>query len=353
MATVTVHQGDLLSALGMTRPIVGAPMAGGPTTPALVAAVSSAGGLGCLAGGYSTPETIRDEIAEVRRRTPRPFGVNLFVTSTEPDLAVPPELVEVIGRLRSEIGLPTAPVRTSMPSPDEQLESVLENPPVLVSWTFGVPPAHAIAAAHAAGCLVGATATTVDEARQLDAAGVDVICSQGMEAGGHRGGFDADGGGLVGTMALVPQVVDAVERPVVAAGGIGDGRSVAAVLALGADAAQVGTALLNCLEAGTAAAHRQLLGSTAAEDTVVTPAVTGKPVRAIRNRLVDHLAAVPLLPYPQLHAWTAELRRAAAEAGRSDLMGMWAGQAAAMASEQPAGELVAQLVDDAMRILRR
>lgn len=350
---MTLAAGELLAALGVAHPIVGAPMAGGPTTPALAAAVSDGGGLGSLAAGYSRPERLRDDLRDVRRLTGRPFAVNLFVPSTQQPVPVPEDLVAVIGRLRAEVGLPERPELPVPPAFDEQLATVLDDPPALVSFTFGAPPSAAIDALHAAGCLVGATATTAGEAVELAAGGVDVVCAQGAEAGGHRGGFHDGAGALVGTMALVPQVVDAVTVPVVAAGGIADGRGVAAALALGADAAQVGTAFLACPEAGTAPAFRQRIGTLRAEDLVLTDRVTGKPVRAVRNRLVDELAGIAPVPYPQLHAWTAELRQVAAAAGKVELMGMWAGQAASTAAAaRPAAALVEEMAATARTILR-
>lgn len=343
----------LHGALGMRCPIIGAPMAGGPTTPALVAAVSEAGGLGTLAAGYLPPCRLRSDLIEVRRRTSRPFSVNLFVPSDTEERQPSGELEQVLEALGAEVGSDSGFSPTPLPSFDEQMAVTLEDPPVLVTFTFGVPAPDVVDALHDAGCLVGATATTVAEASVLETAGVDVVCAQGYEAGGHRGGFlGGSGGGLVGSMALVPQVVDAVEVPVVAAGGIADGRGVAAVLALGAVAAQVGTALLACPEAGTAPGHRRRLGLVPAEDLVLTDRVTGKVVRALRNRLTAALESVEPLPFPQMHRWTAELRRIAASRDDDDLMGMWAGQAGSLAAARPAGEVVADMAATAMRLMR-
>ena len=336
----------------MTCPVIGAPMAGGPTTPALVAAVSEAGGLGTLAAGYLPPDRMRSDIIEVRRRTSRPFSINLFVPSARVESRPSEEVEQILEALWAELGADSGIPAPSLPSFDEQLAVALEDPPVLVTFTFGTPEPDVVDALHRAGCLLGATATTVGEALVLESAGIDVVCAQGYEAGGHRGGFVGGSGGLVGTMALVPQVVDAVDLPVVAAGGIADGRGVAAALALGAVAAQVGTALLACPEAGTAPGHRRRLGRVSAEDLVLTDGVTGKVVRALPNRLTAALEGVEPLPYPQMHRWTAELRRAAATRDNDDLMGMWAGQAASLVAARPAGEVVTDMATTAKRLLR-
>jgi nitronate monooxygenase len=192
------------------------------------------------------------------------------------------------------------------------------------------------------------TATCVADARALEAAGVDAVCAQGAEAGGHRGTFDRDADPpLVGTMALVPQVVDAVKLPVIAAGGIMDGRGVAAALKLGAQAASLGTAFLLCPEAGTSAPYRAALKRARDDATVITRAFTGRPARALANRFTREMASAPIAPYLAQHNLTREIRAAAARAGDAELLSLWSGQGAALAREMPAGQLVETILREA------
>ena len=299
--------------LGLRVPIVQAPMAGGPSTPRLAAAVSEAGGLGSIAGAMLGPDALRDAIAGVRSRTSRPFAVNLFVP-------LPPPSDRGVAAWAELLGSPV-PSSPAVPRFEDQLAVVVEARVPVLSWTFGIPPLGEIDAYRLG------TATTTDEARALEAAGVDAIVVQGFEAGGHRGAFlEAPDVSLIGTLALVPQAVDAVRVPVVAAGGIADGRGVAAALVLGAQGVQLGTAFLACDEAGTSAEHRLRLG----EATTITRVLTGRAARAIRTAEVERLEAAGMVPpdYP--------LPRAFAGAEPPLL----AGQAAALARAVPAGELV-------------
>ncbi|GEJ56073.1 NAD(P)H-dependent flavin oxidoreductase [Anaeromyxobacter diazotrophicus] len=346
--------------LGIDHPLVVAPMAGGPTTPALVAASSEAGALGSFAGGYLAPEAIRAAIRDVRARTRRPFAVNLFVP--EPAAAPPGEeelraaaaALEPIGR---ELGVALRPRLAAPPDFAGQLAVVKEERVPVFSFTFGALPAEEVAALHALGIAVLGSATTVEEARALEASGVDAVVAQGAEAGGHRGTFAGPfERGLVGTLALVPQVVDAVKVPVVAAGGIMDGRGVVAALALGAAAAQLGTAFLATPESGASALHkREVLAPRGGSDpTRLTRAYSGKLVRGFATRfMVDVERAGAILPYPHQNALTGELRQAAARQERADLASMWAGQGVALARARPAGELVRELMAEAERVAAR
>lgn len=333
-----------LEAIGARLPIIQAPMAGGPDTPALAAAVSDAGGLGSLGCAYLSPEKIEEAAAAVRAKTQRPFGMNLFLRNDPPEDVA--ELARVAAELepfRRELGLsgPPAPLKP-LPSVEAQLEAVLRVRPRVFSFTFGLPTAEQLAALRAAGVLTVGTATSLDEGEALQALGVDAICGQGSEAGGHRGFFLEDG--LVGTLALTRQLVTRLRVPVIAAGGIMDGAGLRAVLQLGAVAAQLGTAFMLCPEAGTHPAHRAALKSAAARQTVITRVFSGRPARGIRNRFTETGPAPTT--FPQHQALTAELRAAAAAQGRTELMQLWAGQNAPLIRELPAAELVASLFSE-------
>jgi nitronate monooxygenase len=336
--------------LGLRFPIVQAPMAGGPDTPALAAAVSRAGGLGSLGCGYSTKEEILAVAADVRERTDRPFALNLFVRSDETvDKAAVGRVTPVLEDVRRELGLgkPTTSSRSS-DSYSVQLAAVIRARPAVFSFTFGVPSREDLEAVRGAGIFTVGTATTLTEAEALERIGVDAICAQGAEAGGHRGTFigrfeDA----LVGTMALVRQIVRRVHVPVLASGGIMDGAGIRAALVLGAAGVQLGTAFLDCPEAGTAKAHRRALSSEAARVTSITRAFSGRPARGIRNRFVELFERVEPAPFPQQQQLTADIRRAAANDGRVDLMQMWAGQGASLIRPMPAADLVETLASEA------
>lgn len=338
-------------ALGVRLPIIGAPMAGGPSTPALVAAVSEAGGLGVLGGGYLQPGALRAAIEEVRHRTDRPFGVNLLVP--EPVAVDPTRLAAGQAALQpfaDEVGATVELPRQVQPDLAEQWAVVLAARPALPGFTFGIPPDDQLGAARTVGVRTCGTATTIAEAVALERAGVDMVCAQGGEAGGHRGGFLGDpADATIALTALVPLVRDAVTCPVVASGGIMDGRGVVAAIVLGADAAQLGTAFLLCPEAGTSEPYRKAVSAAGAADTVLTTAFSGKPARGIRNRMTTGLAGVELPPYPITNALTRDLRRRAAEQGSSEHLSLWAGQGVPLARELPAATLMAHLEQETDR----
>ncbi len=329
-------------------PVIQAPMAGGWTTPGLVAAVLEAGGLGMLAGARLTCDQLREQIREVRRGSSRPFGVNLLVPTVSRADATGPVEHPLLARLRERLGLPPWPeAPPAPPSPDEALEVVLEEGVELVSFAMG-SPAPWIERVHGRGALVMASVTSVAEAEEAAAAGTDAIVAQGAEAGGHRSTFAPrapSGPPLVGTMALVPQVVDAVRVPVFAAGGIMDGRGIVAAIALGARGAQLGTRFLLAAEAGTPPAYRQRLLQADETDTVVTDVFTGRPARALRNRLVAEweVAGERPLPWPRQGLAAADLYRAS-YAADGDWAPLYAGQGLRLARRvQPAAEIVAEL----------
>ena len=349
------HRTRLTEALALRFQIIQAPMAGGPTTPALVAAVSNAGGLGTLATGYVTPEAVQQAIQGVRALTDRPFGANLFVP--EPVTATPEALAlaeALIAPYRAELGLPPASPPAFVEPFDALVEVLLAERVPVVSFAFGLLAPAQMQAFRRQGAILMGTATTVEEARLLEAAGVDFIVAQGAEAGGHRGTFLGPAeAALIGTMALVPQVVDAVRTPVVAAGGLMDGRGLVAALALGAAGVQMGTAFLLSPESGTSAPHRAAIMASTDASTHVTRAVSGKAVRAIANRLTRELAphADALPAYPIQNALTRELRQAATRQGRPDLMGMWAGQASRLAEAEGAAALLGKWAQEAERVI--
>jgi nitronate monooxygenase len=340
---------SFLEQLGIRHPIVQAPMAGGPDTPALAAAVGEAGGLGSLGCGYLSPSQIDGLVADYRARSRRPVALNLFVRDDPPpDAGAAARVTPILDDIRRELGLPTPPEPKPSPSYPAQLEAVLRARPRVFSFTFGQPAPTDVARLRAAGILVVGTATSLDEGEALVALGVDAICAQGSEAGGHRGTFigraeDA----LVGTLALTRQLVARLPLPILAAGGIMDGAGIRAALALGASAAQLGTAFLLCPEAGTHPAHRAALQSPAARQTVVTRAFSGRAARGIANRFTQLFEAVAAAPFPQQQSLTADLRAAAAKQARTDLMQLWAGQAAALVRTLPAAELMHALVTEA------
>jgi nitronate monooxygenase len=344
-----IRRMTLLELLGVELPVVQAPMAGSNDST-LAVAVSAAGGLGSLPCALLTPDRVRAEVAAVRAGTDRPFNLNFFCHADRPPSAAEGERwIDRLGPYYEELGAARPSGLTSGRAPfDEDLCALVEElrPPV-VSFHFGLPAAPLLDRVRATGAVVLSSATTVAEARWLAEHGCDVVVAQGAEAGGHRGMFlTGSAAAQVGTLALVPQVVDAVDVPVVAAGGIADARAVAAALALGAQAVQVGTAFLRTPEATTSALHRAALAGAADDATVLTNVVTGRPARGIVNRLLGEVgplsADAPAFPYAT--AGTAPLRAAAEAAGSAEFSPLWAGQAAPLAREEPAAGVVARLV---------
>jgi nitronate monooxygenase len=347
----------LLERLGIEHPIFLAPMAGGPSRPELAAAVSGAGGLGFLAGGYSTPEAIRDSVKQMRRLTDRPFGLNLFV----PEAGLAPPSTEEVARasealapFRESLGIRPPAGLPPFPRFEEQLAVAVEERVPVFSFTFGALAAADVRRLKEAGVFVLGTATTPREAGLLQAAGVDAVVAQGSEAGGHRGTFAGPAeAGLIGTMALVPQVVDRVSVPVVAAGGIMDGRGIAAALALGASAVQMGTAFLASHESGAHPRHKEAVLTRSDEDrTALTRAFTGRLARGVRNRfMVEVERRGAILPYPHQGALSQDIRQESGRQQRPEFLSLWAGQAAPLATARGAGEMVADLSRQARRVL--
>jgi nitronate monooxygenase len=336
-ATVTFSLNDL------PEPIVLAPLAGGPSTPALAAEVSRAGGLGFLGSGYKTADAARKDVEAVRAATSRPIGLNIFI----------PPPVEVDGarvrayaeRVRIEAERFGAEVGEARWSDDDwaaKLDMVAEERVPVVSFTFGCPPADVVSRLQESGSAVWVTVTDPREAEQAARAGASALVVQGIEAGGHRGSFvDRDGAGDIGLLALLRLVRRAVDLPLVATGGIVDGAGIAAVLTAGASAAQLGSAFMRAAEAGTSGAHRQALAASA--PTTLTRAFTGRAARGIVNRFLrEHSAHAPIA-YPYVNGLTSPMRAAARQRGEPDLINLWAGQAYTLAHEAPAAELMAEL----------
>ncbi|ACG77406.1 2-nitropropane dioxygenase-like protein [Phenylobacterium zucineum HLK1] len=332
-------------------PILQAPMVGA-TTAGIALAVSRAGGMGWLAAGAMAAADIEAEVAALKAALDAPFGVNLLMA---PKAA--PERWEVdaaLARLApwyEELGAarPALPNQYA-PDFDSQLEAVIRSAPPVASFTFDILTRDQVDALHGAGTLVIGTAATVAEARAWAQAGADGVCAQGFEAGGHRGNFLAGiEGSLVGTMALVTTIREAVDLPVIAAGGIMDGRGVAAALALGADAVQMGTAFLLADEAATGATWRGALAAAADDPTRLTRAFTGRYARGVENRFMREMHDVQedVPAYPVQNRLTQPLRAAADRAGDPEMMSLWAGQGVKLARPGPAGELIRRWWDEA------
>ncbi len=342
---------------GIEYPILLAPMAGA-STPELTAAVSQAGGLGAFAAAMLPPDAIRAGVARLRELTSQPFSMNLFVLERpDPDAKQLERALELLAPIRDELGLPPGePPANYCEDNDAQFEAVLEAKPAVASFTFGVLTKAQVEALKSRGILLMGTATTVAEAKVWEALGADMICAQGSEAGAHRGTFLADfESSLVGTMALVPQMVDAVRVPVVAAGGIMDGRGIAASLMLGAAGAQLGTAFLSCPESGIPAAWRNALMHARDDQTRVSRIYSGKYARGIVNEFMRKLTPVvdDVPPYPIQNALTRAIRTASGAANNPEYLSLWAGQAASMSRGLPATELFDALVRETGEVLRR
>jgi nitronate monooxygenase len=327
----------------LTEPIVLAPLAGGPSTPALAAEVSKAGGLGFLGSGYRTAEAARKDVEAVRAATSRPFGLNIF---SPPPAAVDEAAVGAYAqRIRPEaerFGSNLGEARWSDDDWAAKIDMVAEERVPVVSFTFGCPPAGVVSRLQEAGSAVWVTVTDPTEAEQAARAGATALVVQGVEAGGHRGSFvDRDGAGDLGLLALLRLVRRAVDLPLVATGGIMDGPGIAAVVVAGASAAQLGSAFMRAAEAGTSDAQRQALA--ARERTALTRAFTGRQARGIANRFLREHGAHAPIAYPHVNALTSPMRAAARQRGEPDLINLWAGQAYTLGREAPAAELMAEL----------
>jgi nitronate monooxygenase len=334
--------------LGLEVPIIQAPMAGGPSSKELVAAASEAGALGSFGFAYTQPDEMRRQAEWVRAKTRGPFGINLFVSPLPSPIEVEQQkaALDAVAAFYRELGLPPPePVKPPYaPDLEAQLRAVEEIRPAVFTVHLGGLKAEQVKRFQGKGIVVGGSANCVAEAQSLEAAGFDFAIAQGGEAGGHRGSYLRDPYlSLTGTLALTRLIVRAVKIPVVAAGGVMDGAGIAAVLALGAQAAQLGTAFLPCPESGAPQPHKDLLLRLTEDETAITEKFSGKPARGVVNRFIREMADAPQLAFPAQNDVTRKLRAASAKAGKPDFLALWAGQAAPLARALPAAELISRL----------
>lgn len=338
--------GDFLRSLAVDHPIVLGPMAGGAGSPALVAAVSNAGGLGSFGAAYLSPQQILDAARDIRALTSKPFALNLFAGGYEPDRVVDPaSMLAVVAKAHERLGLAPPAVPPNPPSPfDDQLAAVIEAKPALFSFTFGIPSADALARLRKAGIPTCGTATTLEEGKALADAGVDAIVAQGEEAGAHRGTFLRSAEeSMVPTLELTRALVAETKLPVFASGGLMDGADMKRAFDAGAQAAQFGTAFLLCPESGIPEPYREALRARA-DTTVITRVYSGRAARGLRNHFIDECDGVPVLPFRQQNDLTRAMRTESGRQGLPDYISLWAGRGVTRVREMPAAELVKTLV---------
>ncbi|MBD9540950.1 nitronate monooxygenase [Ensifer sp. ENS04] len=335
-----------LSKLGLRHPLIVAPMAGGPSSPALVAASSAAGALGSIGAAYSSPPAIAEFARAVRARTDCPFAINLFIQHPQPkvDAAALERARRATAGYRVELGLPTpefaAPYEEDF---DAQFEAVLRAKPAALSFVFGVLPAEHMRAARDAGMLIIGTATTPEETLALEESGVDAITLQGYEAGGHRGIFDPSAeDSEIGLEDLLAWSLGKVKVPLIAAGGIMTGSDIQAVLTKGASAVQMGTAFLATAEAGTSAPYRAALEGTERK-TRTTRTFSGRFARGVENRFMNEVDAAAVMPFPAQNKFTRDIRAASTAKGSPDFLSLWSGTGKGELWQGSASDLIARL----------
>jgi nitronate monooxygenase len=356
MAHITT---PLCELLGIRVPVIQAPMAGGPSCPDLVAAVSEAGALGSFGFAATQPEDMRKQVAAVRAKTRRAFCINLIV-SPQPeaiDLVHQSAALAALGPWYAEMGLPPPEAAKAPYAPEleGQLAMVAEVKPAVFTVHLGEIEEEWLRRFKRLGIRLGASATCVAEAKRAEELRFDFVVAQGAEAGGHRGSYLRDPyEALTGTLALTRVLVRAVKIPVVAAGGIMDGAGIAAALSLGAQAAHMGTAFIPCPESGAPEVHKRAILEAKEDATRVTEKFSGKPARGIANRFLREAEAkhFPRIAFPAQNALTGKLRQASAKAGKADFYALWSGQAAPLARALPAPELVAKLEQETIAALR-
>ncbi|WP_454780527.1 NAD(P)H-dependent flavin oxidoreductase [Legionella sp. WA2022007384] len=344
-------QTRLAKKIDLKFPIIQAPMAGGATTPELVAAVCNAGGLGSLGAGYMPPTEIKSAIKTIRKLTNKPFAVNLFIpenhyASAEQIRKSCIDIKQSCHELNIEIEAVSEPYAQSF---EEQINVLIEEKIPVFSYAFGLLDSKWIAEFKRNHTILVGTATTLAEGHVLAECGIDAIVAQGSEAGGHRGTFIGPAeDGLIGLFSLIPQLVDQIDLPIIAAGGIMDGRGITAALSLGAEGIQMGTAFLSCLEAGIPEVYKHALLSQKQDNTVLTRAFSGKLARGIRNQFIERMNAkkTNILDYPIQNTLTTGMRKKAKEQNNLDFMSMWAGQSAQLCRNTSAKELMSALVQE-------
>jgi len=345
----------LSAKLGLRVPIIQAPMAGGPSSQELVAACSAAGALGCFGFAYTQPVDMEKQAAWVRERTQAPFLINLFTSPQPGEVQDQRAALDAVAHFYAELGL-GAPQPVQPPyAPDleAQFATVERIRPRAFTTHLADLPGVRLRKYQSLGMLVGGAATTIAEARHLESLGVDFVIAQGGEAGGHRGTWMRDPyDALTGTLALTRLIVRSIQIPVVAAGGIMDGAGIAAVLALGAQAAQMGTAFITCPESGASQVHKDALLAAKEDDTRITEKFSGKPARGLVNRFMREMADKPQLPFPAQNSVTGKLRVASAKAGKPGCVALWSGQAAPLSRKLPAAELIRTLEQETIAALR-
>jgi NAD(P)H-dependent flavin oxidoreductase YrpB (nitropropane dioxygenase family) len=340
-----------LSNLGIDLPVIAAPMAGGPSTVDMALAAAEAGALGFLAAGYKTPEAIGSEISRLRAAVAREaFGVNLFVPTPVPiDERAYRSYASTLQTEADQFGitLPAAPIEDD-DSFAAKVDLLLAQPVPVVSFTFGIPDRKVIAALRSVGSTLIQTVTSSADARRAEAAGVDILAVQSGFAGGHSGTMTPDcPPNPIPAADLVGEIKQRVGLPLIAAGGIATAGDVVHVLAAGADAAMVGTALLRAAESGASATHRAALADPSRTETVVTRSFTGRPARGLRNTFIDRYESIAPLGYPAIHHLTSPLRKAAAAAGRADLVHLWAGTGYRHAADASTAQILTELASRA------
>jgi nitronate monooxygenase len=347
----------LTKLLNIEYPIIQAPMAGGITTSKLVAAVSNSGGLGMIGAGYMTPMKIREQIREIKQLTSNAFGINLFVPNefhvTENEITSAQQKLNQIRKQlnlqpNENIAIPT--VSDVFNNFSDQVQVVIEEKVPICSFTFGIPSQQVITELKQSNITLMGTATTVREAVENEKAGMDLVVAQGSEAGGHRGSFiNGDQESLIGLMSLIPQVVDSVSIPVIAAGGIMDGRGLRASLCLGAKGVQMGTAFLTCVESGVHPIYKEAILNANEDNIVLTRSFSGKWARGIKNEFISEMDAYePSLPeYPVQNTLTQDIRKTAASQNNPAFMSLWSGQSPRLAKYQTVESLIKAVITEA------
>ncbi|MBA4602487.1 NAD(P)H-dependent flavin oxidoreductase [Thermoactinomyces mirandus] len=353
---MTWYRTKLTEMLKISYPVIQAGMAGGVTSPELVAAVSNSGGLGTLGAGYLSPVAMRQAIRDIRKLTDRPFAVNLMVPQPcEYDFSAKQQMKEYLRKFEKVVKAPTisSSVDPSF-SFDDQVNVVLEEKVPIFSFTFGIPDSSVIEEMHSNQTIVIGTATTVKEAIELEKSGVDAVVAQGCEAGGHRGTFQSSSDfPYIGLIALVPQMVDHINIPVIASGGIMDGRGILASLSLGAAGVQMGSAFLTTLESNAHEQHKKALIESNDESTVITAAFSGRPARGIKNTFIREMEHYPgsIPPYPVQNEITKNMRKYAAIQGNPEYMSLWGGQASSLSRLESAEDLMKKTIEQVDQLI--